>query len=784
MAGLAASERTVQALLSPAGAALLSALESSRDRIARRLVSDTHAIADHDLNYLTVSSLMQVLFLNAGQVCWFTEPGTLAALAGCDRIAQRMGRACFDAGLDPERFFETGPAGARVLPVIHDEPLRDAIGSLDTASFPATGTGLPPEELAAVLENFVATRLQVGEGYRVVRAGKSALLYTGCVDVPPQEGVERVVTSAVRDAGGSTPAAMRELRVLDMACGAGLFLLAVFRSRVRKQQGRKNRALTGPELLEILRTSIFGTDIDPESVSAARFVLLLAFIEECRKSGPAAPGPDQIRAASTVLTETIRCGNALIAPDYFSHKPVFPFNAEERRRVNAFDWQAAFPQVMAEGGFDAVIGAPPPYRPFAVKAREEYFQTHYESYAASAGLYGYFIERGLSLLRPGGTIAFLVPGTFLRSEPARPLRRLLLSRQIRQIVSTQRTRALPEGDIPVFLLALSNQQPCDPFIVYPDFISGRHDFRLDQRLFDDGGWRLEDTRTVKILEKIRAQGTLLEEYVMGEMGMGVHAVVDNPLVVERETRSRLTKSAWWARRFFLPLLCPADIRRYVPVRPSRFLITGSGSRKIRKCRALAQYLDGGSEPAGRVSGQHIHDDEPGRAQENLQEHFLPEKPLPKIIFASYQHSPAFSLDSKGAFAIARPLSAILRNDPYLVAILNSTLGRFIVMHICPYTERGYHLSPAAIGKFPVIVPDYETFSEKKIHDKIVMLVSQMISLCEYLPRAKTDQERRLVQQEIDATDVRIDALVYELYGLTAEEIAVVETSSSTGISPS
>jgi len=45
-----------------------------------------------------------------------------------------------------------------------------------------------------------------------------------------------------------------------------------------------------------------------------------------------------------------------------------------------------------------------------------------------------------------------------------------------------------------------------------------------------------------------------------------------------------------------------------------------------------------------------------------------------------------------------------------------------------------------------------------------------------LPQAKTDQERRLVQQDIEATDVRIDALVYELYGLTAEEIAVVEES--------
>ena len=56
---------------------------------------------------------------------------------------------------------------------------------------------------------------------------------------------------------------------------------------------------------------------------------------------------------------------------------------------------------------------------------------------------------------------------------------------------------------------------------------------------------------------------------------------------------------------------------------------------------------------------------------------------------------------------------------------------------------------------------------------MIALVTQMLDLHKYLPQAKTDQEKRLVKQDIEATDVRIDALVYELYGLTAEEIAVV-----------
>ncbi|HEX3002473.1 MAG TPA: hypothetical protein VHN82_08955, partial [Methanoregula sp.] len=422
------------------------------------------------------------------------------------------------------------------------------------------------------------------------------------------------------------------------------------------------------------------------------------------------------------------------------------------------------------------IGAPPPYRPFAVKAREEYFQTHYESYAVSAGLYGYFIERGLSLLRPGGTVAFLVPGTFLRSEHTRPLRRLLLGRQIARIACTGRTRVLPEGDMPVYLLVLENRQPSDPFTVSPDGISGRHDFRLDQRMLDDGGWTLEDTRTEKILFKIRKKGTLLEEYVMGEIGTGTHAERDDPRVVDRETRNRLTKNAWWARRCFVPLLCPSDIRRYVPEKPSLFAITGTGSTRIQKCRALVQYLEGETTLAGKEPGRRARHDAENCLQEQSREHFLSEKPMQKIIFASFQRSPAFCLDHKGAYAMTNTLSAILRNDPYLLAILNSALGRFVITNTCPYTDMGYHLDPELLGKFPVIVPDFEKFSDKKNVERITLQVRQMISLCEYLPKTRTDQECRLVQQAIDATDVRIDALVYELYGLTPEEIAVVEDS--------
>jgi len=775
---------TVSMSLTSQSAALLSHLESARDRIARRLVQDHPSVTDPELNYVIISALLQVLFLKAGQECGFVDPGTLTALAGCDGITKRMGRACSDAGLSPEIFVEQGSAGSRMLCALSDEPLREIIHRLDMQDVPAPISRLSVEELAAVLDHFLGTRMQTAEGNRVIRVGKSVLLYTGTVDVPPQTIVEYVVRKTINGATGSTAANdLLSGRILDPACGAGLFLLAAYRYLVRK----KTRHLNHPEELgEVLQDlacrSLFGTDIDPDSVSATRFVLVSAFINEMKRLDFAV-SPDEIREVCTGLTKTIRCGNALIAPDYFSGKPMFPFNADEQRKVNPFDWQEVFPEILAEGGFDAVIGAPPPYRPFAVKAREEYFQTHYDVYAASAGLYGYFIEKGLGLLMSGGALTVLVPGTFLRFQYARPLRRLLLTRQIELIACTGRTRVLPEGETMMYILMLRNQPPERRFIVMPasDFTgvrqeipSGRNDFTLDQRSLGDGGWKLDDTRLTDILDKIQKRGTRLDHYVMGEIDYGVHRVRNNPLVVDWETRNRLTKNTVWCRRFFIPLLRPAEIRRYVPVKPARFVISAASLKNFRKCRALSRFLEKAAHVISTDPGPEPARENMGVPGKSLRVNLLKEQRVPKIIFSPYQHSPSFCFDPKGTYALASTLVAIPRNDPYLAAILNSSLGRFIIMHTCPFTDRGYNIGPAVLGKFPVMIPDFDKIADKTRYDKIVTTVSQILSLHEYLPRARTDQERRLVQQEIDATDVRIDSLVYEIYGLTTDEIAVVE----------
>jgi hypothetical protein len=92
------------------------------------------------------------------------------------------------------------------------------------------------------------------------------------------------------------------------------------------------------------------------------------------------------------------------------------------------------------------------------------------------------------------------------------------------------------------------------------------------------------------------------------------------------------------------------------------------------------------------------------------------------------------------------------------------------------TFRGgyFAFGKGSIASFPIRPINFTDPADKARHDKIVGLVESMLALHKHKAAAKTQAEQDLYQRQIEATDRAIDGLVYELSGLTAEEIAVVE----------
>jgi hypothetical protein len=112
---------------------------------------------------------------------------------------------------------------------------------------------------------------------------------------------------------------------------------------------------------------------------------------------------------------------------------------------------------------------------------------------------------------------------------------------------------------------------------------------------------------------------------------------------------------------------------------------------------------------------------------------------------------------------------------YLQAVLSSRLLDWYLRQISSPFRGGYwSYGKRFIEQLPIRTIDFTNAADKARHDRLVTLVEKMLALHQQLPAAHTTHDRDLIQRQIDATDRAIDALVYELYGLTEEEIKIVE----------
>jgi len=152
---------------------------------------------------------------------------------------------------------------------------------------------------------------------------------------------------------------------------------------------------------------------------------------------------------------------------------------------------------------------------------------------------------------------------------------------------------------------------------------------------------------------------------------------------------------------------------------------------------------------------------------------------PKIVFPDIAKGPRFYLDVNGHYC-SNTVYFIPGQDLFLLGLLNSKVGFFYFKNKCAGLEGKNEIYLRFFGQylkdFPVRTIKFSDPSDKARHDRMVTLVTQMLDLNKRLQDARLEQEKTLLSRQIEATDGAIDMLVYELYGLTPEEIAIVEGS--------
>ena len=196
------------------------------------------------------------------------------------------------------------------------------------------------------------------------------------------------------------------LTICDPACGSGAFLNQALDFLIKEHSylDELNRQLFGgffvfPDIEnQILEHNIYGVDLNDESIEIAKLSLWLRTAQPKRKL--------------TSLNNNIKCGNSLIESKTIAGD-------------KAFNWNEQFPEVFAKGGFDVIIGNPP-YGASFNENEKNYIQNKYKSYQYKFESYLYFYEKGNSILNQNGTLSFITPELFLRLEKSENIRKYLL----------------------------------------------------------------------------------------------------------------------------------------------------------------------------------------------------------------------------------------------------------------------------------------------------------------------------------------------------------------------
>jgi len=763
-------------------AEFLKEIEGWRDALARNVALRNSGLSVHELNYAVQRTIDRIIFLRMCEDRGVEDYGRLLALTGGPSIYARLGELYrqADEKYDSDLFDFQADALSRSL-AVDDKVLKPILAGLYYPQSPYEFSVLPTEILGQVYEQFLGKVIRLTAGHRAVVEEKPEVKKAGGVYYTPAYIVDYIVKQTVgRLVEGKTPRQISGLRILDAACGSGSFLLGAYQCLLdyhlrwygahdpaKVAQGRQPAIYQGPhgewrlttaEKKRILVNNVYGVDIDRQAVEVTKLSLLLKVLEGENQETLGQQLALWRERALPDLASNVKCGNSLIGPDYFEGQ-LMP-DEEEMRRVNPFDWEAEFPEVMAAGGFDVVIGNPP-YNAALSPEEETHLQQKFEGVRAGRqDTAAIFVEAGLRLSK--GPVMYLLPYRLIsRKRNHGPFQKWLYHHShIQQvayigkigeigandefmILRVERTTDEPSGLI-MLAAPRASREDIENLTIGFDKIEqckwGPPSYDMNIRL----GRFNQD-----LLAKIRNGSVLLGD--IAESRDGIVPFIRDKLVSDQKRDKR-----------YKPLL---GIRGFYSLDRYRFSWRGT-------------FICYDIEEARK----HIKDKKELRKVQLRDESIFlrPEK----ILTAQDSTTIKGALDTERFYTTNSIHTTYMKdgvegyNVRYVLGLMNSRLLNYYHQSL---VLKGQDLHPQILvtnlPRLPIRSINFSDSADVARHDQMVTLVERMLDLHKKLAAATIPADKTLYQRQIEATDRQIDALVYELYGLTEEEIAIVEGRS-------
>ena len=611
------------------------------------------------------------------------------------------------------------------------------------------------------------------------------------------------------------------LTICDPACGSGAFLNQVLDFLISEhnyidelQNSLLGSGFNFPEVENsILENNLYGVDINKESVEIAKLSLWLRTAQKGRKL--------------TSLNSNIKCGNSLIDD---------PEVAGEK----AFNWQNEFPDVFERGGFDVVIGNPP-YVSHDNIDNKNFLQKNYATYQAFADIFCFFYELGIRILKQKGLLSYITSNSFLKAEYGKPLRELFIEKTtINELINIEETQIFSDAIVNsvITTVAKSNDKKSnarivnniyDPKTDFWAFIEKNH-FLYLQSDFDNLSWNLIRPEKLKLRNKINANRLTLEELNV-KIRLGLATGSNEAFVISEDKKAELIRQDIKSSELIKPLLRGRDIHRYKYELPNLYLLlTKNGIDVPNNYPAIFNHLDsfGDKFKERGAKGQHWT---------NLRScSFFDDFKKEKIVWIELTDKGRFSKCVDEIYLLNSAYFLIPSQDvsiDYLLAILNSKLIEFYLKQIANTSGMGItRWINVYVKEFPIALSNKKTEVElSKLSGEMSNFITSLnrknrafskyfttiyelgklskkllnwheLDFVEFINElnkaiektggnklTKSDvmewmelfeaknSEAQTLKREIENTDSEIDQMVYELYGLTKEEIEIVENAT-------
>ena len=620
-------------------------------------------------------------------------------------------------------------------------------------------------------ERFLGKTIRLKGTHTAIIEEKPEVKKAGGVYYTPQYIVDYIIKNTVGEKiKDKTPDDIAKIKICDPACGSGSFLVGAYQyllnyhldyytksenidSSLKKENIFRTTSdsykLTVEEKKHILQNSIFGVDIDSQAIEVTKLSLYLKLLED--EGGM--EGNMFSQSTGTLLPsleDNIKCGNSLIGTDFYLNKNI-ELDDSERIKVNCFNWEREFATIFQNGGFDVVIGNPPYIftRELMLDVQKKYFYEKYINTQFKLNTYILFSEKAYNILSNKGCFGFIIPNNWLTLEYASEFRKFILENTGNIKILTSKDKVFDANvDISILVYEKNSSDDIEFFVLNDKQINQigktkkhkileNHNFVLNYKNDLHSSLQMKLEKLSISLQEIAEVRNGVQAYTVGE---------GTPKQTKDMKENRVYHCNKKIDKTWIKYVDGVDVKRYLIGWSRQYIKYGNNLSRPREYRLFTQ--------------------------ERILVRQIPSKP-PYAILATLVNEVIINDNNSMIIKIPERSNYSLK---FILGILNSKLISYWFIHKFGKLQRGIFPQFKVNELRDFIIPNIDLTIESNIkkHDDIVSLVDKMLELKIKEAIEQNQQLKTAITRQIEGIDEATDRAVYELYGLTKEEIKIIE----------